>query len=187
MFCLVGLGNPGPKYENTRHNAGFLVIDRILNELNLITKNNHQSMMAKTKYAGEDLILVKPQTYMNCSGEAVREIVNYYRIDFQKLLIIYDDLDLKVGAIRLRPGGSSGGHRGLNSIINLLNTNQIARLRLGIGRPAPGRAVVDYVLEPVEEEQRKLFLQGVNRAAEASLAFVEHGLEYVMNHYNGLI
>lgn len=184
MLCLVGLGNPGPKYENTRHNAGFLVIDQILDELKIPTKNTGKSVLGKTKYQGTDLLLVKPQTYMNCSGEAVRELVDYYKIDLKQVLIIYDDLDLKLGAIRFRPAGSSGGHRGLSSVIDFLKTNQISRLRLGIGRPSDGRPIVDYVLMPVAETERELFKQSINRGAAAALAFVTQGPLYVMNHFN---
>ncbi|HEY8464088.1 MAG TPA: aminoacyl-tRNA hydrolase [Bacillota bacterium] len=186
MFCLVGLGNPGPQYEYTRHNAGFLVINRIISELNVATRNSNQSIVGKLNYQGRDVLLVKPQTFMNCSGRAVREIVNYYRIDLGQLLVIHDDLDLKLGTIRLRCSGSSGGHRGLGSIIDYLQTDQICRLKLGIGRPGTGWEVADYVLAPVEESEQELFMQAVNRAAEAALDFVVHGPLHTMNNFNGV-
>jgi PTH1 family peptidyl-tRNA hydrolase len=184
LFCLAGLGNPGPKYRNTRHNAGFLVIDRILDALHLTPKEAFNSLFVKTGYQGQDLILLKPHTYMNLSGQAVAAVVNYYKIETSKLLIIYDDLDLKVGATRLRLSGSAGGHRGLGSVIDHLKTDQIPRLRIGIGRPVPGTAVVDYVLTAMEEPLRSDFREGIGRAAEAGLSFVAKGPEFTMNRYN---
>ena len=184
MFCLAGLGNPGPKYLNTRHNAGFLVVDRILEQLRLSPKEAFNSIFVKTKYQDQDLIIIKPQTFMNLSGQAVAAVVNYYKIEIAKLLIIYDDLDLKVGVTRLRLTGSAGGHRGLGSVIDHLKTDQIPRLRIGIGRPAPGVQVVDYVLTTVEEPLRHDFREGIDRAAESGLSFVANGPEFTMNRYN---
>lgn len=184
MFCLAGLGNPGPRYHNTRHNAGFLVVDRILEQLQLTPKEGFNSIYIKTRYQSKDVIIMKPQTFMNLSGQAIAAAVNYYKIEISKLLIIYDDMDLKLGATRLRLNGSAGGHRGLGSIIDHLKTDQIPRLRIGIGRPASGTAVVDYVLTAVEESLRNDFRDGIERAVEAGLSFVANGPEFTMNRYN---
>lgn len=185
MFCLVGLGNPGRKYEQTRHNAGFLTIDRISQELGVqLNRSEFKSVYELSTYAGEKLILVKPQTFMNLSGEAVTAALQFYKIPLDKLIVIYDDLDLEPGSIRVRLNGSAGGHRGLTSIINLLGSNQFPRIRIGIGRPAPGQAVPDYVLERITETDQPLFNESIGRAADAALAFVKSGPNYAMNHFN---
>ncbi|MGD8401665.1 MAG: aminoacyl-tRNA hydrolase [Bacillota bacterium] len=184
MYCIVGLGNPGAKYQNTRHNAGFLVIDRIIAQIGGSFKRDFDSEIVKLNYQGRPVLLVKPQTFMNNSGLAVNQVVNYYKIALEQLLIIYDDLDLNPGTIRLRLSGSSGGHRGLTSIMEILNTRQIPRLRLGIGRPDKQITVVDYVLSAFKEEDGELFLQGLRRAAAAALSFVVNGPQITMNLYN---
>jgi PTH1 family peptidyl-tRNA hydrolase len=184
LFCLAGLGNPGPKYRYTRHNAGFLAIDRIMGQLELTPKEAFHSIFVKTCYQGKDMILIKPQTFMNMSGQAVAEVVNYYKIEISKLLIIYDDLDLKLGATRLRLSGSAGGHRGLGSVIDHLKTDQFPRLRIGIGRPIDGTAIVEYVLTTVEESLQTEFSDGIDRAVEAGLSFVTKGPELTMNKFN---
>jgi PTH1 family peptidyl-tRNA hydrolase len=184
LYCLVGLGNPGLKYAKTRHNAGFMVIDQIINNLGGSLKHDFESEFTKINYQGYPLLLVKPQTFMNCSGQAVVQFINYYKIAIDRLLIIYDDLDLNVGTTRLRLSGSAGGHRGLTSIIETLNTRQIPRLRLGIGRPAQIQSVVDYVLTTFTKDEMVQFCLGVKRAADAALSFVVNGPERTMNEYN---
>jgi PTH1 family peptidyl-tRNA hydrolase len=184
LYCLVGLGNPGLKYQRTRHNAGFMVIDQINAKVGCSYKHDLESEFAKINYQGQLLLLVKPQTFMNCSGQAVEQFVNYYKISLDQLLIIYDDLDLNLGVTRMRLNGSAGGHRGLNSIIEALHTSQIPRLRLGIGRPANNIPVVDYVLTSFEKDDWEQFNHGVKRATEAALSFVINGPQITMNQYN---
>jgi PTH1 family peptidyl-tRNA hydrolase len=186
LFCLVGLGNPGIKYQNTRHNAGFLVIDHLVTELGGVFRSGFDSKIFKFRMDREQILAVKPQTFMNCSGRAVLQVVEYYQISLDRLLIIYDDLDLPLGLTRLRLSGSAGGHRGLNSVLETLKTQEIPRLRLGIGRPTAGGQIpiVDYVLTPFEPEERKIFNHGIKRAAEAALSFVINGPQTTMDRFN---
>lgn len=188
MYCLVGLGNPGTEYQQTRHNAGFLVIDQLAREARIdLERHQFKSLYGKGRLGGSEVLLVKPETFMNLSGQAVSAWVNYFKIPLKQLLIIHDDLDLSLGTVRLKPSGSSGGHRGLNSIIELLGSTEIPRLRLGIGRPPGGTAVVDYVLTGFSDSDGRLFQQSTVRAAAATRSFVTEGLEYAMSHFNGKI
>lgn len=186
MKMVVGLGNPGNRYDGTRHNVGFEVIDHLLDE--------HQIKMTDQKFTAdytiwrlgnEKILLVKPFTYMNNSGEAVLPLMSYYGIALEDLLVIYDDLDLEPGKIRLREKGSAGGHNGMKSIIQLLGSSEINRIRLGIGRPQGGWKVVDHVLAPFDKESRlfvdkaiPLAIQAIEKWAQGS-SFVK-----VMNQYN---
>jgi PTH1 family peptidyl-tRNA hydrolase len=185
LFCIAGLGNPGPQYQETRHNAGFLTIDKLAQRAGIqLNKKGFQSLYGKGMIGDQDSFLIKPQTFMNLSGQAVSSIIAYYKIPVSKLLIIYDDLDLPLGKIRFRLAGSPGGHKGLTSIIQTLGTNEVPRLRLGIGRPQNGQAVVDYVLAPFSGEEKPLFLESIAQAAIAGSFFVTEGPQYVMNHFN---
>ncbi len=184
MYLLIGLGNPGPKYTMTRHNAGFLVIDHIAQKQQiLLDKNKFDCIYGKGKISGTEVFLAKPQTFMNLSGSAVTALVSFYKFELDRLLVIYDDLDLPLGTIRMKPAGSSGGHKGLTSIISLLGNHQIPRLRVGIGKP-DNIPVVDYVLTPVKEEEKLTFQQVIELSATAGISFVTHGLDYTMNHFN---
>ena len=186
MYCLVGLGNPGTEYQQTRHNAGFLVIDQLAQDNRIdLGRRQFKSMYGKGRLGDREVLLVKPETFMNLSGQAVSSWVNYFKIPLNQVLIIHDDLDLPLGTVRLKPSGSSGGHRGLSSIIELLGTSEIPRLRLGIGRPARGTTVVDYVLAGFSGAESKLFQQSTTRAAAAACSFVTEGLEYAMSRFNG--
>jgi PTH1 family peptidyl-tRNA hydrolase len=185
LFCIAGLGNPGPQYQETRHNAGFLVIEQLMQKTGTQTnKNGFNSLYAKTLVGDNDTLLVKPQTFMNLSGQAVSGIMAYFKIPVERLLVIYDDLDLPLGKIRFRLSGSPGGHKGLTSIIQMMGTQEIPRLRVGIGRPGNGQAVVDYVLSSFSGAEKKIFFDSIERAAIASTYFVTHGPDYVMNHFN---
>ena len=185
MFCIVGLGNPGVQYQETRHNAGFLVIEAIANRVGLKAfKQGFHSYYQDIKIGTEKILLVKPQTYMNLSGQAVQEIFSYYKLAASQLLVVYDDLDLPIGTIRIRISGRSGGHKGLSSIIQHLGTDQLPRLRIGIGKPDERQAVPDYVLSPVSGPDRELFLQSIERGAMAALSFMSDGPDYAMNHFN---
>ena len=185
MYCLVGLGNPGSQYESTRHNAGFLVIDKIAEQnSSIVSKKGFKSLFGEIIIGGQKVILVKPQTYMNLSGEAVYQVINYFKISLDKTLIIYDDLDLPLGAIRIRLAGSSGGHRGLGSVIETLGSDTIPRLKIGIGRPLNDVPVVDYVLTPFTKEEQSVIQPCIERGAQAAAHFVVDGSQYVMNHFN---
>ncbi len=185
MFCIAGLGNPGPQYQETRHNAGFLVIERLAQKAGInLNKNGFQSLYGKALIGNEDTLLVQPQTFMNLSGQAVLSVMSYFKIPVERLLVIYDDLDLPLGTIRFRLSGSPGGHKGLASTIQMLGTQEIPRLRVGIGRPQNGQAVVDYVLSSFNGVEKKIFFDSIERAAIAGTYFVTEGPQYVMNHFN---
>lgn len=185
-YLIVGLGNPGREYQFNRHNIGFLLIDRLCREL-LTTPGMVQSkaIIAKAQFAGKKIILAKPQTYMNLSGQSVSSLVRFYKIPNDHLLVAHDDLDLPLGTIRLRPGGGSGGQKGVSSIIQQLGTRDFPRLRIGIGRP-PGRMdAAAYVLQDFNQEEREILPEILDRAAKAALVFIENGLETAMNQFNG--
>ncbi len=147
-------------------------------------KNDFRSLYAKTQWNGNPLVLVKPQTYMNLSGEAVRPLLDYFKIPLERVIVVYDEMDLPLGALRFRLEGSAGGHRGLASIIQHLGTDRVARLRIGIGRPPEGMEVSDYVLSGFSGVDKKVFEESILKAAEACIAFVDKGADYTMNHYN---
>ncbi len=185
LFCIAGLGNPGPQYQETRHNAGFLVIDQLAQKTGIkLNKNEFNSLYGKTLLGDQDTMLVEPQTFMNLSGQAVSSIMSYFKIPIERLLVIYDDLDLPLGKIRFRLSGSPGGHKGLTSIIQMLGTQEIPRLRVGIGRPPNNQAVPDYVLSSFNGAEKKIFFNSIERAAIATSYFVTDGPDYVMNHFN---
>ena len=186
MKLIVGLGNPGEQYEHTRHNTGFLVLDKLAEQLRVrINRRAFDALVARTIINGEPVVLMKPQTYMNESGRAVGKAVRYYHLDpADEVLIIYDDLDLPVGTIRIRSNGSAGGHRGIKSIINQLSTDQFDRIRVGIDRD-PNIPVIDYVLGKVRKEDSEAYQQALNRAAEAAREYVSQPLDKLMNRYNG--
>ncbi|NLY75736.1 MAG: aminoacyl-tRNA hydrolase [Firmicutes bacterium] len=184
MFCLIGLGNPGAQYLQTRHNAGFLVIDRIADAVNVkLNKTGFHSIYGKGILKNEPLVLVKPQTFMNLSGEAVAAVVNYYRIPLNQVLIIHDEMDLPLGAIRIRLSGSAGGHNGLKSVLAALGSQNVPRLRVGIGRPE-NETDVDYVLSSFSGRQLVEFMESIDKSAQAAISFVIDGPEHAMNRFN---
>ena len=183
MKLIVGLGNPGKKYEHTRHNMGFMVLD-LFSELAQIDvdKEVFHGLMGRGKVFDQDVILFKPTTFMNLSGTAVREVVQYFKIDIDDLIVISDDLALPPGKIRMRPGGSSGGQKGLQSIIDNLGTDKYKRIRIGIGEPTFD--VVEYVLgKPLKEEQ-PLIDEAINRACEALKEALKFDFERAVSKYN---
>jgi len=185
MYLIVGLGNPGKDYSGSRHNLGFQVVEFISKKIDVVRPSQkHWSLIAETSYKRRKIMLAQPLTYMNLSGRAVKELMRNYRVDIDRLLVIYDDLDLPAGAIRLRGRGGSAGHRGIQSIIDALGTSEFPRLRIGIDRAPEGMEPADYVLLPVEGQDKILLEQAVARSAEAALFFVERGLEAAMNSYN---
>ncbi len=185
MYLIVGLGNPGKEYAGSRHNLGFQVVEALSHHLQIKgTSNKHWAIIAASNYKGEKVMLAQPITYMNLSGRAVRELVRYYKVELSDLLVMYDDLDIPPGSIRLRAGGGSAGHRGLQSIIDSLGTSEFPRLRIGIGKAPDGIEAAEYVLLPVEEPDKTLLKEAIERSVEAVLNFIDSGLESAMNIYN---
>ena len=190
MFLIVGLGNPGVKYALTRHNVGFWVIDELASRSGArLRKVICNSYTTRTSLAGKEIILAKPLTFMNRSGTAVAALLKSFPLEQKKLLVIYDDLDLPLGRIRLRPSGGSGGHRGMASIIAMLQSEAVFRLRLGIGRPRSANndhtdRDIDHVLSRFSTAEEKIMLQTVLRAADAVEVFLTGGPEEAMNQYN---
>lgn len=184
MKCIVGLGNPGREYEHTRHNAGFDVLDRLADLLDTgISQKQFGALVTMVHHQQQKVLLMKPQTYMNLSGEALIQAVRFYKLDPQDILVIHDDLDLPVGRIRIRAQGSAGGQKGMKNIIDHLHTQQIARIRVGIGKD-PRIATVDYVLGKVPADQQTEYQQAINRAAEAARDAMTMPISEVMNRYN---
>ncbi len=183
-YLIAGLGNPGPEYANTRHNVGFLVADALALKAKAIFTTDRYADVAKLRYRGKNLIVIKPNTYMNLSGKAVRYWMEKENIQPENLMIIYDDLDLPLGTIRLRPKGSGGSHNGLNHIIEVLQTDNFPRLRIGIGSNFPKGMQVDYVLGRWTREEEQVMLQVIPTAAEAVLMWISIGIQRTMNHIN---
>lgn len=185
-FLIIGLGNPGREYRDNRHNVGFMLVDRIAVRLNARgMKVQSKAIVMDAKFEERKLILTKPQTYMNLSGQSVQGLAHFYKIPFTNLMILSDDLDLPFGTIRIRASGGPGGQRGLSSILEKLGTKDIPRLRIGIGRP-PGRMdPADYVLQNFSRDELKSLSEILDRGAEAVFAFVTHGLNKAMNDFNG--
>lgn len=187
MKLIVGLGNPGKKYEQTRHNSGFLVMDELAKLCQCqINQAKWNALIAQVRIQGEQVILMKPQTYMNESGIAVRQTVDFYKIKMEDILVIHDDMDLKVGALRIRKQGSSGGQKGMKSIQQHLSSQAISRIRVGVGHSHPGvhDEVPDWVLSPVLPNERKDFQESLELAAKAAYAWVTESMDVVMNQFN---
>jgi PTH1 family peptidyl-tRNA hydrolase len=185
-FLIAGLGNPGRKFEHNRHNVGFMLLNRLSSRLgDSFGSVESKALVAKSSYLGERVILVKPQTYMNNSGKAVSSLVHFYKVPMDNLMVAYDDVDLPLGILRLRPSGGSAGQKGMQSIIERLGTEEFPRLRIGTGRP-PGRMeAADYVLQDFPNDETDLLTDTLDRAVEAVLTFLQYGLERAMNSYNG--
>ncbi len=187
-YLLIGLGNPGREYRDNRHNVGFMFIDRLIIRLDARgMKMQSKAIVTSGVYEGRKLILAKPQTYMNLSGQSAQGLLNFYKLPIENMLVAHDDLDIPFGTIRIRPGGGPGGQRGMASTIEQLGTKEFPRLRIGIGRP-PGRMnPADYVLQNFSRDEMKILSDIVERAADAALTFVTDGLNKAMNKYNGSI
>ena len=184
MKLIVGLGNPGKEYDHTRHNTGFMVMDALADHFNQdISNKKFEGLYCKFKYKGEDVILLKPQTFMNNSGQSVIAVMNYFKIDVEDLLVIYDDLDMPTGKLRLREKGSAGGHNGIKSIIAHVGTSQFKRIRVGISK-VPHIAIVDYVLGHFSKEEQDLMDTGIKKAVEAIDVYLDEGFNKAMNGYN---
>ncbi|MBR2569538.1 MAG: aminoacyl-tRNA hydrolase [Paenibacillus sp.] len=186
MKWIVGLGNPGLKYETTRHNIGFMAIDELARRHNIQVRDSKcKALIGEGRIGAEKIVLIKPMTYMNLSGESVRAYMDYFKASLEDFVVLYDDMDTELGKIRLRFQGSSGGHNGMKSIIQHTGTQSFQRVRMGISRPAPGRDIVDYVLQDFAKGERELLKQSIERTADAVEFFMANTFEQTMAKFNG--
>lgn len=185
-FLLVGLGNPGREYRNTRHNIGFMAIDRLCKAAGIsLSRVQSKALVGVGQFEGRRIVLAKPQTFMNLSGQAVNGLVRFYKVPLEQVMVAHDDLDLPLGTLRLRPGGGSAGQKGVASIIQQLGTQEFNRLRLGIGRP-PGRMDASaYVLQAFSASEQEMLDLVLDRAVAAVQTYIRFGLDTAMNQYNG--
>lgn len=185
MFVIAGLGNPTKTYEGTRHNAGFRVIDKIAEDYNIsVDTKKHKALIGKGVIEGQKVILVKPMTYMNLSGESIRKIADYYKVDAEDILIIFDDISLDVGQLRIRKKGSAGGHNGIKSIIAHLGTTEFPRIKVGVGEKPKGWDLADYVLGKFTGEDAKLIDAAAADASDAVKMIAGGDIDAAMNKYN---
>lgn len=187
MKCIVGLGNVGKRFELTRHNIGFEVIDHLIEQHHLkIDKQKFKAAYTIERINGEKVMLVEPMTMMNLSGEAVAPLMDYYNIEVEDLIVLYDDLDLPQGQVRLRQKGSAGGHNGMKSIIKMIGTSEFKRIRIGVGRPTQGMSVPDYVLQRFSKQEMQIMEKVIEHSAHAVEEFIATSrFDNVMNEYNG--
>lgn len=186
MKLLVGLGNPGDHYESTRHNIGFMIIDALAKEISIeVTKRKGKSLLGQGHFGDSKVLLLKPQTYMNNSGEAVLETINFYKDRIEELIIIHDDLDLDFGQIRFKAGGGTGGHNGLKSITAMLASSDYDRLRVGISHPDNKNKVVNYVLNDFSKQEKDILSKIIKLSIDGLKLWCKHGIEKSMNQYNG--
>ena len=185
MYCLLGLGNPGAQYAATRHNAGFRLVDLLAARHGVRLRSRLYARTGEGRIAGQPVVLAQPLTFMNESGAAALRLLQRYQLTPQDLLVLSDDLDLDLGRIRLRPGGSPGTHNGMRNIVQRLGTEDFPRLRLGMGPKPPAAEAVDWVLSPFRRGEEKALEEMLTRAADAVEAFLQEGLEPAMNRYNG--
>ena len=186
IYLIVGLGNPGREYKDNRHNVGFMLVDRLTVRLNArLSRMQAKALVGSVNYEGDKIILAKPQTYMNLSGQSIQELARFYKLPLENVIVAHDDLDLPFGTVRIRPGGGPGGQKGIASTIERLGTKDFRRLRIGIGRP-PGRMdPAAYVLQDFAQSDLMLLSEILDHAADAVLTFVTHGLNAAMNQFNG--
>lgn len=185
MKIIIGLGNPGKEYAATRHNMGFMAIDRLADKYGIdIIDLKHKGICGKGMIEGEKVMLVKPQTYMNNSGECVRELMDYYKTEPEDIIIIYDDIDLDPGQLRIRKSGTAGSHNGMKSVISHMGTQIFPRVRIGVGAKPDGWDLADYVLSRITPEADKEIVKGIATAGEAVASILTKGIDEAMNIYN---
>lgn len=185
MYLIVGLGNPESEYEKTRHNMGFCVINKLAKEFQIdMTKTKFNSLYGTGIINGEKVVLLKPQTYMNLSGEAVKAFWDYYKLDLEDLVVIYDDVEIEKGTIRIRKKGSSGNHNGMKSIISNLQSEEFTRIRVGIGKPEHQNDMINYVIGKISDEEQSKLEPGIEMAKEATIELIKNGVDIAMNKFN---
>lgn len=187
MYIIVGLGNPGAQYSNTRHNMGFDTVEMLSRKYGIATDFvKHKAMCGKGMIEGSKVILAMPQTFMNLSGESVRELTDYYKIDTEsELIVVYDDIDLDPGTVRIRKSGSAGGHNGMKNIVQHLKSNSFIRVRVGVGAKPAGYDLADYVLGHLSQSEREVIDKGIETAAEGVRLIMAEGVDAAMNKING--
>ena len=185
MKIIVGLGNPGKEYEKTRHNIGFMVIDKIAEILNInINKNKFNGLLGEGIYGGEKILLVKPQTFMNLSGNCVQEVATFYKVQSEDIIVIYDDIDIEFGKIRIRPNGSSGTHNGMRNITEMLQTQSFPRIRVGAGRPKENQELYNFVLSHFDKNEMEIIQNSIDNSAKAVVKILDNGILKAMNEFN---
>ena len=185
MYVIVGLGNPEPEYSNTRHNMGFDTINKIAKKYNIeFSKKNFKGIYGTGIIEGEKVILLKPQTYMNLSGESIKEIIAFYKLNTDNLIIIYDDIDIEPGIIKLRKTGGPGTHNGMKSVIKEIGTEKFSRVRVGIGKPEHKGDLINYVIGKIPEEDRVILDKSTDLARDAVIEIIKNGMDKAMNLFN---
>ena len=188
IYVVAGLGNPGYRYKNTRHSVGFMVIDALAEKVGVNIRKNkklkHKAIINEVNIDEKKILLVKPQTYMNASGESIKDIVENYKVPLNNLIILYDDADLPLGKIRIRRSGSAGTHNGMKSVIYHLQAEDFPRIRIGIGKPPPDMDIIDYVLGKFTIDETDVIHESISKAAEAAIAIVKEGVDEAMAKFN---
>lgn len=185
MYLIVGLGNPEEEYGKTRHNMGFNAINKIAQKYNMqLNKSKFQGLYDTGVIEKEKVILIKPQTYMNLSGQCVKEIVDFYKIEKENILVVYDDMDIEPGIIKIRKKGSAGGHNGMKSIIQMIGTEEFPRIRIGIGRPEHNGDEINYVIGVIPKDEIPTLEEGTEKAKEAIIEIMKNGIDSAMNKFN---
>ena len=185
MYLIVGLGNPEEDYSKTRHNMGFNTINKIAKEYNIeVNKKKFDALYGEGFIENEKVILLKPQTYMNLSGKSIVQVVNFYKIPMENVFVIYDDIDIEPGKIKIRKKGSSGSHNGMKSVVAELQTEDFARIRVGIGKPEYKDDMINYVIGAIPEEEKNILDEGTTKAEKAMISIIKDGIDIAMNKFN---
>lgn len=185
MYLVIGLGNPEEDYHNTRHNMGFNVINKIANQYKIeVTKNKFKGLYGNGVIEGKKVLLLKPQTYMNLSGESIKQMMQFYKIEKERIVVIYDDIDIKPGIIKIRKAGGAGTHNGMKSVIQELNTQDFKRVRVGIGMPKEKENLIEYVIGAIPKEEKEQLDKATDIAKEAVIEIIKNGIDIAMNKFN---
>lgn len=185
MYIIIGLGNPEKDYSNTRHNMGFQVINKLAKQYEIeVTKSKFKGLYGNGVIEGEKVILLKPQTFMNLSGESVKEILQFYKTDIEQIILIYDDIDIESGVIKIRKTGGPGTHNGMKSVVHEINTQNFKRVRIGIGMPEDKEDLIEYVIGAIPEEDKEPLEKGIELAKEAVVEIIKNGIDIAMNKFN---
>ncbi len=185
MYLIVGLGNPEEEYSNTRHNMGFDTINKIAKQYNIeVNKNKFKGLCGSGIIENKKVILLKPQTYMNLSGESIKETMDFYKIQQENLIIIYDDIDLEAGIIKIRKKGGPGTHNGMKSVISNIETQEFARVRVGIGKPERKEQLIEYVIGKIPDKDQKILDEATTKSKEALIEIIKNGVDIAMNKFN---